>query len=108
MNIQHISDGLQIGLYVHTINGQIVDGWKYLNIISLIRETSCPLTIGFNKYPPLDEDADSVQLLMNCGYSWIDIQCAWQQLNKQQTTFTSQDSKFTEKMMQILFDLKGL
>ena len=84
----HISNGLRIGLYVHTINGEIVDNVGYYTILDEVKATAAPLTIGFNGYPPIKEYDQSIERLMKMGYSFSLLKSAWQELNKRDENIT--------------------
>eukprot|EP01083_Nonionella_stella_P216880 779067_1 len=55
----YISQGLRVGLYIHTLNDIILDNQSYLKILDQIRTTTAPLTIGFNTHPPSKIETDT-------------------------------------------------
>ena len=82
-NIHIGKDGLVIGLYLHSVNDEIVDNMDYHEIIRKCKNTPAPLTIGFGGQPPLPKDDERVKLLLNHGYTWNEIHCAKIELLKQ-------------------------
>ena len=98
---KHISDGLRIGLYVHTINGHIVDNRLYQEILHQVKSLNAPITLGFNHFPPLDPE-DEVYKSLCSHFDPLDVQCAWQRLNDEIETITTQHVDFQTKMLGIL------
>ena len=103
-NMGYGKNGMRIGLYVHVVNDLIVDNFKYYDILSIIRQTPAPLVVGFNGYPPLNENDECIQKLLKQGYSFNLLQSAWQELNSNddENTMTTQSEGFEEKMVEIL------
>eukprot|EP01083_Nonionella_stella_P021085 58466_1 len=102
----YLEKGLRIGLYVHTINNQIVDNNAYAEILTRIHETSAPLVIGFNPYPPLNPEDETILNLQKMGFTFLDCQCAWQQINEITDTMTTANVQFESKMLEILQQFK--
>eukprot|EP01083_Nonionella_stella_P083355 230466_1 len=48
----YVTDGLKVGLWIHTVNMKVVDNNPYKTILGVLRRAPVPLTIGFKTSPP--------------------------------------------------------
>ena len=46
----YVSQGLAVGLYIHRVNGVVVDDHETKYITNLMKQTELPITITFNHY----------------------------------------------------------